>query len=164
MHQAKGKIHCNIARCGRSTRVLRMHSLCFVLLCPEGALYISPGSAIAPPWGVGSNKNSTLKGLHRTCRHSILSNPFRVREERVGFHSQGGAVTDRRRTRVRRCWSPITSTTLTHTPSPHQPPPSSPAIGSRILIPRDLRLAAAVKWYEMGILSQKKAAEAAGLC
>jgi len=28
----------------------------------------------------------------------------------------------------------------------------------------ELRLAAAVKWYEMGILSQERAAEAAGLC
>jgi predicted HTH domain antitoxin len=28
----------------------------------------------------------------------------------------------------------------------------------------ELRLAAAVKWYEMGMLSQEKAAEAAGLC
>jgi len=28
---------------------------------------------------------------------------------------------------------------------------------------RELRLAAAVKWYEMGMLSQSKAAEAAGL-
>jgi len=28
----------------------------------------------------------------------------------------------------------------------------------------ELRLAAAVKWYEMGTLSQERAAEAAGLC
>ncbi|MFZ0930893.1 MAG: UPF0175 family protein [Syntrophobacteraceae bacterium] len=28
----------------------------------------------------------------------------------------------------------------------------------------ELRLAAAVKWYEMGALSQERAAEAAGLC
>lgn len=28
----------------------------------------------------------------------------------------------------------------------------------------ELRLAAAVKWYEMGILSQERAAEVAGLC
>jgi predicted HTH domain antitoxin len=28
----------------------------------------------------------------------------------------------------------------------------------------ELRLAAAVKWYEMGMLSQEKAAETAGLC
>ena len=29
---------------------------------------------------------------------------------------------------------------------------------------KELRLAAAVKWYEMEILSQERAAEAAGLC
>jgi len=29
---------------------------------------------------------------------------------------------------------------------------------------REIRLTAAVKWYEMGILSQEKAAEATGLC
>lgn len=29
---------------------------------------------------------------------------------------------------------------------------------------RDVRLAAAVKWYEMGVVSQEKAAEIAGLC
>lgn len=28
----------------------------------------------------------------------------------------------------------------------------------------EIRLAAAVKWYEMGVLSQERAAEAAGLC
>ena len=28
----------------------------------------------------------------------------------------------------------------------------------------ELRLAAAVKWYEMGMLSQEKAAETAGIC
>lgn len=29
---------------------------------------------------------------------------------------------------------------------------------------RDLRLAAAIKWYERGLVSQEKAAEIAGLC
>ncbi len=29
---------------------------------------------------------------------------------------------------------------------------------------RDVRLTAAVKWYEMGVVSQEKAAEIAGLC
>jgi predicted HTH domain antitoxin len=29
---------------------------------------------------------------------------------------------------------------------------------------RDIRLTAAVKWYEMGVISQEKAAEIAGLC
>jgi len=28
----------------------------------------------------------------------------------------------------------------------------------------DIRLTAAVKWYEMGVISQEKAAEIAGLC
>ncbi len=29
---------------------------------------------------------------------------------------------------------------------------------------KDIRLTAAVKWYEMGVISQEKAAEIAGLC
>ena len=29
---------------------------------------------------------------------------------------------------------------------------------------KDIRLTAAVKWYEMGVVSQEKAAEVAGLC
>jgi predicted HTH domain antitoxin len=29
---------------------------------------------------------------------------------------------------------------------------------------KDIRLAAAVKWYEMGVISQEKAAEIAGMC
>ena len=48
---------------------------------------LSPGSAIAPPWGAGCNPSGglTLKGLHNADRRNDLSDPFRVNEKRMAL-------------------------------------------------------------------------------
>jgi hypothetical protein len=53
---------------------------------------MSPGSAIAPPWGAEHNKHTYPEGV--TYNMPAFSNPFRVREKSAGLQSQGGVATD----------------------------------------------------------------------